>query len=245
MGVILFRGMQCGFLEGDFTITAMPDGSIESKAILSTAYNVLPIWLRIASDNLKQAKRSHKKLLAEWSTDGERQKRLLISELEYSMQVVVSCGIALDALYDQLRPFANLQESQVLSWRKNRTSRAKQIAEVVRRVYNLRKDTLASFKKGIGEIIQYRDWAVHPSLALKNACNRPDISEGVDWKFAAFRCANAEACFQSTINMLTYLKATQCKQEKVNEQLGHVFEALLELKVVKKKDIPETLKCKP
>ncbi|MDD2762133.1 MAG: hypothetical protein PHH11_17795 [Methylomonas sp.] len=75
MGVILFHGMQCGFLEGDFTITAMPDGSIESKAILSTAYNVLPIWLRIASDNLKQAKRSHKRLLAEWSTDGERQKR--------------------------------------------------------------------------------------------------------------------------------------------------------------------------
>ena len=160
MGIIVFRGMRWGWLDGDFTITEQDDGSLDSQFILSTAYNVLPIWVRIAFDSLKAARKAHKTLIARWDTDGEGKKRLLMSELEHSMQVFISCGIAFDALYDQLRPYAKLPDQQVQSWRKNRTSRAKQIVEVIRRVYHLKKDSLIDFKQGVGGIIQYRDWVI-------------------------------------------------------------------------------------
>jgi hypothetical protein len=56
-GVLIFAGMQVGVLSGDLKIEINPAGASGSTFILSTAYNVLPVWLRIAHDQLLQAKR--------------------------------------------------------------------------------------------------------------------------------------------------------------------------------------------
>jgi len=234
-GVLIFRGMKVGILPGDFTISLGDNAESGSKLILSTAYNVLPIWIRIARDNLRLAKSASQALVEEWSEDTESQKALLISELEPSIQVIVSCGIALDALYDQLRPYAKLSESDIEHWKEKKTSRAKQIAEVIRRVYALDKSVFEQFRQAIIDIIKYRDLAVHPSLELKNACSRPDIPVGVDWKFAAYRYQNSEACFNSTVQMLGYLYEKKCSEQAVVDQMENVFSALQELKVVQLK----------
>lgn len=233
MGVLIFKGMKMGVLDGDFTITERDDGGIDAQLLLATAYNVLPIWIRIANDNLVRARKASEKIAGQWSSDDDKNRKLLISELESSMQVFVSCGIALDALYDQLRPFAKVSATQVESWKKNKTSRAKQIAEVIRRVYRLQKNTLNAFKSNIAEIVQYRDLAVHPSLELKRACSREDLGVDVDWKFAAFRYSNADTCFRSTMQMLTYLHHTRCREQLVNEQIDNAFETLEGLKVAR------------
>lgn len=49
-----------------------------------------------------------------WDNANDSEKKgLLITELEPSLQVFVSCGIALDALYDQLRPYAKLSQDDI------------------------------------------------------------------------------------------------------------------------------------
>lgn len=232
-GVLIFEGMKVGVLSGDFTISIDESGSGNSNIILSTAYNVLPIWLRIARDNLIQTKKASDNTAEQWGENEKENKELLISELEPALQVFVSCGIALDALYDQLRPYAKITELDIEKWRNNGTGRAKQIAEVIRRVYNLKKEVFKQFKINISEIIKYRDLAVHPSQKLKNSCDRPDIPVGVDWKFSAYRFLNSEICFNSTMQMLIYLYENKCKEKNVNEQMENVFKALQELKVVK------------
>jgi hypothetical protein len=121
------------------------------------------------------------------------------------MQVFVACGIGLDALYDTLRPFAKISADEIEAWRRNGTSRAKQIVEILRRTHKLKSDVLDNFKGCIDKVIKYRDMAIHPSLELKNACTRPDIQVGVDWKFFAYRFSNAEWCLTNTINMIVYL----------------------------------------
>ena len=234
MGVLIFKGMRVGILPGDFTINLnenREDGE-RSKLILSTAYNVLPIWIKIAQDNLREAKNASDAIASKWSENTEEQKELLISELAPSLQVFVSCGIALDALYDQLRPYAKLSESDIEKWKDNRTSRAKQIAEVIRRVYNIKKDVFDQIKQSITDIIKYRDLAVHPSLELQNARPRPDVPVGVDWKFCFYRFQNSEACFNSTMQILLYLYQTECSNTVVKDQIKSIFDALLELKVV-------------
>jgi len=231
-GVLIFQGMKVGVLPDDFTVSIDESGGINSKLVLSTAYNVLPIWIRIARDNLVEAKKASEDVAKRWGEDEEEQKELLISELEPALQVFVSCGIALDALYDQFRPYAKLTESEIEKWHANKTGRAKQIAEVIRRVYKLDGAVFSQFKQNIAEIIKYRDLAVHPSQELRNICTRPDIPVGIDWKFAAYRFSNSERCFNSTIQMLTYLYENKCKEEKVVSQMENVFKALQELKVV-------------
>ena len=233
-GVLIFEGMKVGVLPGDFTIQVDEHVSIDANLVLSTTYNVLPIWVRVANDQLLEARKVSEAIRNQWSTNDQANRELLIAELEPSMQVFVACGIALDALYDQLRPFAKLNAAELNSWKKNKTARETQIAEVVRRVYRLDAEAAAKFKQNITEILKYRDLAVHPSLELKQTCTRPDLPVGVDWKFSAYRYSNAECCFKATMEMLIHLYERKCHVPEVVGEMERVFAALEELKVVKR-----------
>ena len=233
-GVLLFEGLTVGILPNDFIISINEAGQTESKLILSTAYNVIPIWIKIASDNLSHAKTASINLAEMWSENSDTQKSLLISELTPSMQVIIACGIALDALYDMLRPYSKLSETDRINWKNNKTGRAKQITEVIRRVYKLNGDILKDFKTSISQIIKFRDMGVHPSLELKNACSRSDISVLLDWKFCAYTYDNAKRCFESTLHMMFYLHEKGCNETIVTDSMNNIFAALQELKVVKR-----------
>lgn len=231
-GVLIFKGMKVGVLPGDFTISVNENGETDSKLVLSTAYNVLPLWLRAAYDHSKQSKIASENIASNWSEDVDEQRRLLIAELVPSIQVFVCCGIALDALYDTLRPHAKITSQEIQEWKTNGTSRPKQIIEVVRRTFKLKQDILKSFSGCITQVIKYRDMAVHPSLELKNACARPDLNVGVDWKFSAYRFSNAEWCLVNTINMIVYLYEHKAGVNVIDESISNIIDALEELKVV-------------
>lgn len=232
-GVLIFEGMTVGFLPGDFQISINESGGLDSKAILSTSYNVLPIWLRIAKDNLQRAEIASVDISNKWETsEGTQKKELLICELEPSLQVFVACGIVLDALYDNMRPFAKITDEDRKKWVDNTTGRGKIISETIERVYKIENDTFKEIRKTIIELIKFRDSAVHPSYTLKNACNRKDIKEGVDRIFAMYNFNNSKNCYTSTKNILKYLYQRKCKDEKANKLMEDIFKALRELKVI-------------
>ncbi len=235
-GVLIFEGMKVGFLAGDFQISINESGELSSKAILSTSYDVLPIWLRIAKDNLQRAKIASKNISNQWETsDGSQKKELLIFELEAAMQVFVACGIVFDSLYDNLRSHANITEKIIKNWKKNKTGRGKIISEVINRVYNINNNDFKKIRKTIIELTKLRDSAVHPSSALRNACNRTDIKEGVDRIFAMYNFKNSETCYNSTKNIISYLYQKKCKDDKVNELMENILKALKELQVIENK----------
>jgi len=233
MGVLIFKGMTVGILPGDFSISMDESGGTSSRLILSTAYNVIPLWLKIARDSLNTAKLASDNIAQKWNDDPESQKALLVAELAPSMQVIVSCGIALDALYDMLKPYANLSQEDIEKWKTNRTGRGKQITEVVRRILRLERKHVKEFKKAITETIKFRDMAVHPSLELKNALSRPDLEVEVDWKFSAYRFANASTCFNTTMQIFIFAHQNKNLDEKLSTAFNNIFEALEELGVVK------------
>jgi hypothetical protein len=234
-GVLVFEGMRVGVLPGDLKIEADEAGNLKSTLILSTSYNVLPLWLRIASDQLREAKIASDAVANRWSPSDEANRELLVAELEPSLQIFLACGIALDALYDQVRPFARLSPSEIQAWKSNRTARAKQIADVFRRVYRLDAHHTAEFRKNLSEIFTFRDKAVHPSLELKQSCTRPDVPVGVDWKFSAYRYSNAVACFRNTMTMIIYLYERTSGIEDVDAQMNDVIRALEQLGVVERR----------
>lgn len=234
MGILIFKGMSVGILSGDFAISMDESGQLASKLILSTAYNVIPLWLRIASDRLNDAKRASEDIASKWDDDTDHQKALLIAELAPSMEVIVSCGIALDSLYDMLRPYAKLSEDDTNRWKTNRTERGAQILEVVRRVLKPENKHVRQLKKAITNIIKFRNMAVHPTLDLKNAHSRPDLEVAVDWKFAAYKFSNAWACFNTTTQILMYAHQRENLDQRLVVAFKNIFEALEELGVVRK-----------
>lgn len=235
MGVLVFKGMKVGVLDGDFTMSLDEHGKMDSKLILSTSYNVLPLWLRIAYENILLAHKASKAIGKNWCEDTEKQKALLFTELTPSIQVFVACGTAFDALYEQLKPFAHIIQSDIEAWKIKRTSRSAQIAEVIRRVYKLDNTTFKAFKQNIKSFMDLRDQAVHPSHEIKRTCTRPDIPVGVDWRFSAYRYSNALICYRTTMNMFVHLYEKGSKEKEVNENMENIFEALKELKLVNEK----------
>lgn len=233
MGVLIFKGMSVGVLPGDFVISMDESGQLASKLVLSTAYNVIPLWLRIARDRLNDAKRASEDIASNWDEDADHQKALLIAELAPSMEVIVSCGIALDSLYDMLRPHAKLSDEDINRWKVNRTGRGAQILEVVRRVLKPENKHAKEFKKAITDIIKFRDMAVHPTLELKNAHSRPDLKVSVDWKFAAYKFSNAWACFNTTTQILLFAYQRKDLDQRLVVAFKNIFEALEELGVVR------------
>ena len=233
-GILIFKGMTVGVLPGDLSISVDEEGKSSGNLVLSTAYNVVPIWLKIAHDNLKQSKLASSAIPERWDEDSDNQKQLLMREIAPSMQVIVACGIALDGLYDTLRPHAKLTTEEIEAWKRKKTSRAKQISEVFRRTHKLEKETFNEFFACIDEVMKFRDRAVHPSLKLKNSCSRPDINVAVDWKFSAYRFTNAEVCFNNTVKLVAFLYENRSISTKIDKSLSNIIEALEELKVVQR-----------
>lgn len=124
MGVLIFEGMKVGILPGDFTISVDESGQMHSNLVLSTSYNVLPIMLRIAHDNIVLSHQAMKEIQENWDEDPSNQKALLMKELVPSIQVFIASGISLDSLYDQLKPYANIQQADISAWKAKKTKRS-------------------------------------------------------------------------------------------------------------------------
>jgi len=72
MGVLIFEGMKVGVLDGDFSISVDENGKMDSKLILSTSYNVLPLWLKIAYENIVLSNKASKDIEKLWCENTER-----------------------------------------------------------------------------------------------------------------------------------------------------------------------------
>ena len=228
-GVLVFKGMKVGFLAGDVTLRVNETGGLESKAIMSTSYNVLPLWLRIASDNVAIAKAAFETIPQRWNDDPDTQRALLMAELTPSIQTFVACGIAYDALYEQLKPFAKISEDEEARWKSNRTSRSARISEVFKRVYKIQNREFKDIRKIVTETMKFRNLAVHPSHELQRSMNRPDIPVGLDWRFCAYRYENASTCYNNAMEVFYYFRKRRPHASQVEEQMGIVFSAMAEL----------------
>lgn len=231
-GVLIFEGMRIGVQDGDLTVSVDEHGEVNANLVLSTSYNILPIWLQIAYENAVAAKRANENISERWCEDNAVQKELLLAELTPSIQVFVACGAAFDALYDQLRPFAKISESDIAAWKKKRTRRSAQIVEVCRRVFALDNEITKAFKVNIRGIMEFRDQLLHPTHEIKQACTRPDIPVGVDWRFSAYRHHNASIAYRRTMEMLIHMYEKKAKDAGAQENMEVIFKALKEINLV-------------
>ena len=234
MGVLIFEGMKVGLLPGDLTISLDEQGKPTSQFVLSTAYNVVPLWLLAAHDNLKSALMAQKRLKEDWSSGSEanQQRQLLINELVPSMQTVIACGIALDGFYEILKPHAKLSAADIAKWKKNKTSRSAQIFETLRRTVGTPKGKTRDVRKIIKQIIDLRDQAVHPTNRLRHAVFRSDLSVAVDWKFAAFSAENAKVCFTNTMQIFSLAYERRDRNPEIKSQIENIIKSLEALGVV-------------
>lgn len=172
--------------------------------------------------------------LLEADSSGEEANLGTILEREFrsSMQATVSATIALDAFYAAIKDRIVVPQDQMSAWRKNRTARWKQMAEVFRLAFGLSDRAFVEVRKLLKEAFKYRDWAIHPPAAQQDPVLRDDIHVDVEWRLVAFRYKNAATIVQMALALVNkMLKKEHLEPEalaKYCEGLRPAVDALIE-----------------
>lgn len=235
------RGRSKGILitdGADFTIHGLQirfdqEGVHASHAGTSLRLDVCRHWLRIAVAHVADAAAANRDLLEADSSGGDANLGLILErEFRSSMQATVSATIALDAFYAAVKDRIVVPQDQISGWRKNRTARWKQIAEVFRLAFGLSNRAVVEVGKPLKEAFKYRDWAVHPPAARQGPVLRDDIHVGVEWRLVAFRYKKAATIVQMALALVNkMLKKEHPEPEalaKYCEGLRPAVDALIE-----------------
>ncbi|MDP1653713.1 MAG: hypothetical protein Q8L56_13415 [Rhodocyclaceae bacterium] len=203
-----------------FSIRIREDGELESDPItLHVRFDVCPTWVQIAKRHLDSALAAKANRDMVWQgTDEDAKAQALEVEFEASMQAIMAAAIAWDAAYAVLREHVTIPPTTLETWRKGRTARYTQVAEVVRRAFTLKPKGAAMLRANLKELYRYRDLAVHPSGKIEAPMLHPELNLGMEWRFIYFRAMNAELAVMAAAAMLWDLAYNgKSKDPKVSE----------------------------
>jgi hypothetical protein len=188
-----------------------------------------PYWLEIAYDHLVKTEDIHNQLMsAKKANDETLMGDLLGQEFVSGMQTIMAGCIAFDSYYASIKDFSGVPESLRKKWKEKGTARYKQIAETLRRTFVIHKDTFKNLLKFLNQSFKLRDMAVHPKYGTDKPVLYPEVNIISDWRYSAFRYANAKAVVGSSLNII-YQTASQKKDDKKKELKGYCENLLIKL----------------
>jgi hypothetical protein len=205
------------------------DGTMEGPDLkLHVRFDACPTWVQIAKRHLESALQAEQHRNAVWTgTDENAKGTALQEEFEASMQAIAAAAIAWDALYAVLVDLISLPVALRQKWRRGRTPRYSQVAEVIRMAFTLKPKSVLVLRKNLRAVFRFRDLAVHPSGKLVAPSLHPDLDVGMDPKFVSFRAANANAAVSVTAVMLWELShKNKPRNPKVKEYSATLAGAL-------------------
>jgi len=171
--------------EADAAATSMP---------LHTSRDMTPAWIRVALVHLADARAAHVEVLGALQTGDEASLGVALErESAAGMQATVAAAIAMDALYASAKLGIGPAPETTPSGRARRTSRWRQVAEVLRRAFSVpsQSDLDKHLRQGARALFDSRDRAVHPSAAAARLMQHPDLGQPTDWRFVTYSYENS------------------------------------------------------
>jgi len=188
-GVYVTKGM--GISVPKLSIQVDDRGQMKTDLELHVVIDTTHHWFSIAVDHVIACNDASKALVPVWdSGDDQAALPLLESEFSSGMQAAVATAVGLDAFYASVKEAVSIPPELTASWRKNRTSRVAQIAEVLRRSFKMDGATYEQVVAILKQAFRLRDLAVHPPARMQKPEWHPRLKVGVEWRFNAFRVEN-------------------------------------------------------
>lgn len=226
-------GSQLSFEPGDLTITLDKEtGKLTSQATLSSSYEILPMWLIIAAQQCQKAEKESREILASKGTTPDEVFQLLMNEMIPAILAIVACGIAMDALQEQLEQYGGVPEETKRAWGKNKTSRTKRLVETIKHTFQIPQTEIEEYRTQIDVIMKWRGRAVHPPSNPEHMRTRPDIEGNLDWNFCAYRYENSIQCFENAMGIVWQLSREKSKTEKAEQMMKRTIEMLVNSNVL-------------
>lgn len=221
-GLLVFEGMRVGFQAGDLAINL---SDMSMSAYPSTSFDTTVMWLSIAKIHLASANDASQELATRWEEAPERRRNFLLLELGSAMQIVLSCAIVLEVMYDRLKRAGVLRSVEQI-WRKNRTARYARISAAVALAFRNPNKEAQQIRSSIQRVFELRDRCVHPSQGLARAARRSGIPVGLDWRFCTYTYENAKVCFEDTVRLIFLLHERRSGIKMVDTDLDFIVGSL-------------------
>lgn len=207
-GIFVSSGMTLSIPKGGVQISIGENGGLEASTLkMVVGLDVTHHWLSIALDHLFDCEAAASELLPKWQAgeDGEQIGRLLEKEFSHGMQTISAAAFAIDAFYGSVIDHIAIPPDLIAAWRRNKTSRANQICEVLRRGFLVGPQSSKQMRDALKQIFSFRDKAVHPNSTLSEAIWHPILEVGMEWRFVVFRFENARAAVTFALNILAQI----------------------------------------
>ncbi len=214
-GIYVTKGMTLTIPRGGLRLS-LTGGSLDNSVEWYVLLDVCPVWLEIAYQHVLVAERSnHEALNAQRKADNEELANALEVEFAAGMQAIMAGAIAVDAFYANIKGLIVVPEDLTRTWRENKTARYKQIAEVMRRAFQISPDNAKQLRDVLKEIFRFRDLSVHPSGQAGRPTWHPELEVNTEWRFVAFCFLNAQQLVGSALSLIA--QATIKPQDKSPE----------------------------
>ncbi len=216
-GLFITKGMILSIPK--FSLSINENGEITSNdMIIHTGLDMCPYWVEISYEHLGKTEDIHNQLISAKNSNNESlMGDLLQKEFTSGMQSIMAGCIAIDSYYASIKDFAGIPESLKQTWKKNGTARYIQIAETLKRTFIIPQDTFRKIRELLKQSFRLRDMAVHPKYGTDLPVVYPEINKISDWRYSAFRYANAKAVVGHSLSII-YQTASQKQDDKKQEK---------------------------
>jgi hypothetical protein len=209
-GVFITRGMTVVVPAGGLALSLDDKGKLSGSATTRVRFEVCPTWLGLAVQHLEIAKANQARRRAAWvGTDDSAKAEALEREFEASMQAIMAAAIAWDAFYAVISDRIKVLPELVAKWRKKRTPRYAQVAEVLRKAFTLKTKSFQDLRQNLGAIYRLRDRAVHPTGKIAEPVYHPELEIGAEWRFVDFRYETAAVVVKETLRLMSELVTSE------------------------------------
>lgn len=210
-GVLIFRGST--FAIRDFHISIDASGEMTSSMRPQIAWEIWPLWLRVAIDHEAAAKVAREQLAtADGPDDDQRRASLVEEETRAGMVTVSAAAFTVEAMALSAATHAGLPPGIG-----RRASAARRVAETLKQCFAIPPSRFAAWRDSLVMIFSARNEAVHPDAGLRDPMPHPGIRAGVPRPAHVYRLENATA----TVDVVLWTALTACV--KPRPRLGKAF----------------------
>lgn len=216
-GVFLVKGDRVTILP--FSIFTDENGETKTTPIgLNLEIDMTRYWLSIAFQHLVKTEQHHHRLMtAKLEKNDDKIAKQLVRELSSGMQSIMASSIAIDAYYASIKDIIELPNELTATWRTKGTARHAQIAETIKRGFQLKPAGTKNLKNMLEQIFSFRDKAVHPKSGTAQPLLHRELNKFTDWRYATYRFSNAKAILAATLSIL--LQTAGSPSQKTSNQI--------------------------
>lgn len=194
-GVFISRGAHLRL--SNFSISVGPDGVVASQITLGIAYDLWPLWLRIAVQHERLAVQARQRLVELTGDHDDRHAAALAEETTAGMVTIAAAGFAIDAFYGAVK--GRIDDPPP---RGRRSRRYALIAETLKRAFVMSQRSSNTLRAAVRQVFRFRDMGVHPTGDFRDAIQHPVMGSGVAFPHIAFRVENAQAAVEFVLSLI-------------------------------------------